>query len=126
MEASATSLPPDCSGCFRLERLPGGTCTHWKVPPFHLREEIGARATARRGPKPCWDILCLAFMRYAFLLKPAAHASPDCRVEPWLKLSFRTEHLVLENWPRLFLATGTGLSYARLHEVASAIAAVAA
>ena len=25
----------DCSGCFRLERLPGGTCTHWKAPPFH-------------------------------------------------------------------------------------------
>jgi AcrR family transcriptional regulator len=24
----------DCSGCFRLERLPGGTCTHWKAPPF--------------------------------------------------------------------------------------------
>src|SRR4249920_3315675 len=24
-----------CSGCFRLERLPGGTCTHWKAPPFH-------------------------------------------------------------------------------------------
>jgi hypothetical protein len=23
----------DCSGCFRLERLPGGTCTHWKAPP---------------------------------------------------------------------------------------------
>src|SRR6266436_8459116 len=23
------------SGCFRLERLPGGTCTHWKAPPFH-------------------------------------------------------------------------------------------
>ncbi len=20
----------DCSGCFRLERWPGGTCTHWK------------------------------------------------------------------------------------------------
>jgi hypothetical protein len=42
-----------------------------------LREEIGVHATARRGPKPCWDILCLAFMRYAFLLKPAAHASHD-------------------------------------------------
>ena len=54
------------------------------------------------------------------------HRPTRCRVEPWLKLSFRTEHLVLENWPRLFLATGTGLSYARLHEVASAIAAVAA
>ena len=24
-----------CSGCFRLERLPGGICTHWKAPPFH-------------------------------------------------------------------------------------------
>src|SRR4029077_2247134 len=24
-----------CSGCFRLERSPGGTCTHWKTPPFH-------------------------------------------------------------------------------------------
>jgi hypothetical protein len=23
------------SGCFRLERLPGGTCTHWQAPPFH-------------------------------------------------------------------------------------------
>ena len=22
-----------CSGCFRLERMPGGTCTHWKTPP---------------------------------------------------------------------------------------------
>jgi hypothetical protein len=25
----------DCSGCFRLERSPGGTCTHWKAPPYH-------------------------------------------------------------------------------------------
>src|SRR5271165_6348681 len=25
----------DCSGCFRLERLPGGPFTHWKAPPFH-------------------------------------------------------------------------------------------
>jgi len=24
-----------CSGCFRLERLPGGPCTHWKAPPLH-------------------------------------------------------------------------------------------
>src|SRR5215470_16462366 len=23
-----------CSGCFRLERLPGGAYTHWKAPPF--------------------------------------------------------------------------------------------
>ena len=25
----------DCSGCFRLERLPGRICTHWKAPPSH-------------------------------------------------------------------------------------------
>ena len=25
----------DCSGCFRLERSPGGICTHWKAPPSH-------------------------------------------------------------------------------------------
>src|ERR1019366_4314791 len=25
----------DCSDCFRLERLPGGVCTHWKAPPCH-------------------------------------------------------------------------------------------
>jgi hypothetical protein len=24
-----------CSGCFRLERSPGGICTHWRAPPFH-------------------------------------------------------------------------------------------
>ena len=24
-----------CSGCFRLERLPGGPCSHWKAPPCH-------------------------------------------------------------------------------------------
>ena len=36
-KASATSLLylHDCSGCFRLERSPGGTYTHWKAPPFH-------------------------------------------------------------------------------------------
>src|SRR6202049_1158018 len=34
-----------CSGCFRLERLPGGACTHWKAPPLH-----GARQ--ERTPPP--------------------------------------------------------------------------
>ena len=24
-----------CSGCFRLEHLPGGIHTHWKAPPYH-------------------------------------------------------------------------------------------
>ena len=25
----------DCSGCFQLERSPGGALTHWKAPPCH-------------------------------------------------------------------------------------------
>ena len=32
----------DCCDCFRLERLPGGACTHWKAPPLH-----GARQTQK-------------------------------------------------------------------------------
>src|SRR5450631_810092 len=51
----------DCSDCFRLERLPGGACTHWKAPPFHgarhrrsfqelpLRDQI---STSDRDRKP--------------------------------------------------------------------------
>jgi hypothetical protein len=42
---------------------------------FH--EKIGVHATARRGRKPCWEVFRIPVMRYAFLLKPAAHASPD-------------------------------------------------
>src|SRR5712675_466300 len=37
----------DCSGCFRLERSPGGACTHWKTPPFH-----GARHEQTSRPYP--------------------------------------------------------------------------
>src|SRR5258707_6941318 len=36
----------DCSDCFRLERLPGGACTHWKAPPCH-----GARQTQKSQRK---------------------------------------------------------------------------
>jgi len=36
-----------CSGCFRLERLPGGTCTHWKTPPFHGARQEPPPALAR-------------------------------------------------------------------------------
>ena len=34
-KASANRHLHSCSGCFQLERLPGGTCTHWKAPPLH-------------------------------------------------------------------------------------------
>src|ERR1700730_10271808 len=44
-----------CSGCFRLERLPGGTCTHWKAPPCHGAHPkrtfpTGSRAASLSGP----------------------------------------------------------------------------
>src|SRR5271167_2015753 len=32
------------SGCFRLERLPGGPCTHWKAPPFHGAHHLRTRS----------------------------------------------------------------------------------
>jgi hypothetical protein len=37
----------DCSGCFPLERLPGGACTHWKAPCHDAQVE---RAVSDRGP----------------------------------------------------------------------------
>ena len=42
-----------CSGCFRLERLPGGACTRWKAPPLHgARRDreyaLGGRPTGHR------------------------------------------------------------------------------
>src|SRR6202041_1170009 len=40
----------DCSGCFRLERLPGGACTHWNAPPSHgARKERPFPTTWRIG-----------------------------------------------------------------------------
>jgi hypothetical protein len=30
----------DCSGYFRLERLPGGICTHWKSAAFSRRTPL--------------------------------------------------------------------------------------
>ena len=37
----------DCSGCFRLERLPGGACTHWNAPLSH-----GAHGSGHSGSQP--------------------------------------------------------------------------
>ncbi len=41
-----------CSGCFRLERSLGGTCTHWKAPPFHgahPKRKFGSRFSMIRS-----------------------------------------------------------------------------
>ena len=44
----------DCSGCFRLERSPGGTCTHWKAPPSHgaRKERSFADGAANGSNRP--------------------------------------------------------------------------
>ena len=41
----------DCSGCFRLERSPGGIRTHWKAPPYHgARQERTIDNFPQSGP----------------------------------------------------------------------------
>ena len=49
--------------CFRLERLPGGPCTHWKAPPCH-----GARQK-RKSPFIIRPIL-IGLLWAALLLRP--------------------------------------------------------
>jgi hypothetical protein len=44
------SAIPDCSGRFRLERLPGGSCTHWKAPPFTAHTLCGRSIYRRSVP----------------------------------------------------------------------------
>jgi hypothetical protein len=52
-------LPHDCSGCFRLERLPGRACTHWKAPPLngaHVKRTFRRpvqRSSGARGARAC-------------------------------------------------------------------------
>jgi hypothetical protein len=41
----------DCSGCFRLERLPGGICTHWKAPPLHGAHPLQSSALPNCAPE---------------------------------------------------------------------------
>src|ERR1700731_269881 len=38
-----------CSGCFRLERSPGGPCTHWKSAAFSRRTWSPALETPNSG-----------------------------------------------------------------------------
>src|SRR5271157_4607256 len=44
----------DCSGCFRLERLPGEARTHWKAPPSHgahVERTLWIARVRRKGGK---------------------------------------------------------------------------
>src|SRR5271165_6696079 len=62
----------DCSGCFRLERSPGGTCTHWKAPPSHgarkWRSFTDGVAQGQIGPKRGPDSVCYQRERNAVIV----------------------------------------------------------
>ena len=77
-KASATSLPHDCSGSFRLERLPGGTCTHWKAPPSQ-----GARHV-RTFEKATVELSSFLIRRHSRYLKVSLIQLPPMlnRLEP--------------------------------------------
>src|SRR6266478_5818422 len=66
----------DCSDCFRLERLPGGACTHWKAPPLrgaHPKRTSRLATDAR-------DILSLICRLCIFVARNVALSS--CSVIP--------------------------------------------
>jgi hypothetical protein len=48
-----TSRPGLVTHCFRLERLPGGTRTHWKAPPLHgARQKRTTSPSVLASPRP--------------------------------------------------------------------------
>jgi hypothetical protein len=84
----------DCSGCFRLERLPGGACTHWRAPPCHgahVKRSFLVAAPGRRswgGKRPTgarfysWATACTLGSREMTLSRPL----PDVRSDGGLLL----------------------------------------
>src|SRR5258705_13968653 len=56
----------DCSDCFRLERLPGGACTHWKAPPLH-----GAHPQRTCGLRAACRVLLPAWLHLIIVLAAA-------------------------------------------------------
>ena len=63
----------DCSGCFRLERSPGGAYTHWKAPPSHTAHANSGRSISARRARP--EVQGRA-QRRVHALYEAGHASP--------------------------------------------------
>jgi len=70
-----------CSGSFRLEHLPGGTCTHWKTPPCHGAHPkppvaVGSRTGAPTlGSGGCSTAFAVALSPAAMVTFPAPAAS---------------------------------------------------
>src|SRR5712671_101398 len=67
----------DCSDCFRLERLPGGTCTHWKAPPFHGARQVADIIVARMGARSLHGAPRVAVRHY--LLTDKVQCAEDWR-----------------------------------------------
>ena len=83
----------DCSDCFRLERLPGGACTHWKAPPLH-----GARQK-RPIAIGCYGRLLFTQIRTSLTpratsalceLQTSSHRECNFQTSPSLRQSKRT------------------------------------
>ena len=82
----------DCSGCFRLERSPGGACTHWKAPPCHGAHAIAdiedllykrAVSARKRSSLRCWCARRSPKSNgFCFHCGKAACFAPAC-VGPW-------------------------------------------
>ena len=85
----------DCSGCFRLERLPGGACTHWNAPPSH-----GAHVNRT---------LRIGAMDVAVGRRARLHWLPRERPELALKLPLRCERRWSQSQSSPFVATAATL-----------------
>ena len=79
----------DCSGCFRLERSPGGTCTHWKAPPSHGARKQQTFATVSQTPVVAVEE---AVARHWPRRHPARHSPRPSRGESHSRPSWRGDH----------------------------------
>jgi hypothetical protein len=104
-----------CPGCFRLERSPGGTCTHWKAPPFHGAHPMRTWGVAENPngastggfPAMAGNVTCGFFAAPHYFLKP-----DTLRVS----LSARHREMTLEVCARKGDSDGTaGCSGRRAH-----------
>ena len=66
-----------CSGCFRLERLPGGICTHWESAALTRRTPSAAISQLLKSPR--WA----GFIVQAWRLRRIMPSPNKPAPEPW-------------------------------------------
>ncbi len=88
----------DCSGCFRLERSPGGACTHWKAPPCHgahvkrtLRIEVWMSRSGGKGTAIFPRLLRIAVLHRVVDVRPLSALSrrPPPSAKRWISATRR-------------------------------------